>query len=90
MGFVEDIQKNPTFFGAVIVAVIAIIIAAYGQFKTPKSKMITYSGVALMIGALLVAAISHFYVPPAPVNGNGTTSRTACPPGAGTGGGYPE
>ena len=84
-----DIKANPTFWGALIVAVIAIVIAAYGHFKAEK-KWITFTGVGLMVGALLVAVISHFRVGLPPANGTlggrCPTNTTGPPTGAATGG----
>lgn len=75
----KDIKANPTFFAAMIVAIIGIIVAAYGKFRKSPSKAIQYGGLALMIGALLVAAISHFRkgqtLPPDNGDGNDPTRR---------------
>lgn len=69
MGFgIEDIKANPTFFAAIIVAVIGIVIAAYGHFAK-KTKWITFTGIGVMVAALLVAVISHFRKGQAPENG---------------------
>lgn len=83
----EDIKANPVFWGALIVAVIGIIIAAYGHFSK-KQKWITFTGLGVMVAALLVAVIAHFRIgmaPPAngtlggrcPTNSTGPPTRTA-------------
>lgn len=63
-----DIKANPVFWAALIVAVIGIIIAAYGKFAK-KEKWVTFTGVGIMVAALLVAVIAHFRLGMAPANG---------------------
>lgn len=76
MGFgFEDIKADPTFFAALIVAVIGIIIAAYGHFAK-KTKWITFAGLGVMVAALLVAGIAYFRRK-VPENGNGNGNGTA-------------
>lgn len=72
----DEIKSNPVFLTGVIVGIIGIGVALYGYFGKSKSKVWTYSGVALAIGSFAVA-FGSAYMPV--LGGDSATTRGKAP-----------